>query len=66
MEYLGTSNLCTHVKAKRKLHEEEARRIFSQIAQGLEYMHVQSIAGGFDAWQEANKPVAKPELPSFE
>ncbi len=43
MEYLGTSNLCTHVKAKRKLHEEEARRIFSQIAQGLEYMHVQSI-----------------------
>ena len=43
MEYLGTSNLCTHVKAKRKLHEDEARRIFSQIAQGLEYMHVQSI-----------------------
>jgi rhodanese-related sulfurtransferase len=30
------------------------------------YMHVQSIAGGFDAWQEAGKPVAKPELPSFE
>ncbi|SNB58301.1 Rhodanese-related sulfurtransferase [Marinobacter sp. es.042] len=30
------------------------------------YMHVQSIAGGFDAWQEADKPVAKPELPSFE
>ena len=30
------------------------------------YMHVQSIAGGFDAWQGAGKPVAKPELPSFE
>ncbi|KAA1174415.1 sulfurtransferase [Marinobacter salinexigens] len=30
------------------------------------YMHVQSIAGGFDAWQEAGKPVHKPELPSFE
>ncbi|MFN2359960.1 MAG: rhodanese-like domain-containing protein [Marinobacter sp.] len=30
------------------------------------YMHVQSIAGGFDAWQEAGKPIAKPELPSFE
>ena len=43
MEYLGTSNLCTHVKAKRKLPEDEARRYFVQIAQGLEYMHVQSI-----------------------
>lgn len=30
------------------------------------YLHVQSIAGGFDAWQEADKPVHKPELPSFE
>lgn len=30
------------------------------------YLQVQSIAGGFDAWQEAGKPVAKPELPSFE
>ncbi|WP_273206292.1 rhodanese-like domain-containing protein [Marinobacter subterrani] len=30
------------------------------------YMHVQSIAGGFDAWQEAGKPVAQPELPSFD
>lgn len=30
------------------------------------YVHVQSIAGGFDAWQEANKPMAKPDLPSFE
>ncbi len=23
-------------------------------------------AGGFDAWQEAGKDVAEPELPSFE
>lgn len=30
------------------------------------YHHVQSIAGGFDAWEQAGKPVAKPELPSFE
>jgi len=29
------------------------------------YMHVQSIAGGIEAWQEANKPVVTPELPDF-
>lgn len=30
------------------------------------YLKVQSIAGGFDAWAAAGKPVAKPETPSFE
>lgn len=30
------------------------------------YLHVQSIEGGFDAWQEAGKPVTKQELPSFD
>jgi rhodanese-related sulfurtransferase len=30
------------------------------------YLNVQSIAGGFDAWVVAGKPVAKPEAPSFE
>jgi rhodanese-related sulfurtransferase len=30
------------------------------------YLNVQSIAGGFDAWTAAGKPVAKPESPSFE
>jgi rhodanese-related sulfurtransferase len=29
------------------------------------YLDVQSIAGGFDAWAAAGKPVAKPEVPSF-
>ena len=29
------------------------------------YLNGKSIAGGFDAWQAAGKPVAKPELPSF-
>lgn len=29
------------------------------------YIHVQSIAGGIDAWQDAGKPVVKPELPEF-
>lgn len=29
------------------------------------YLNVQSIAGGFDAWVAAEKPVIKPSLPSF-
>ena len=34
--------------------------------QDMGYLHIQSIAGGFDAWVGANKPVVKPSLPSFE
>jgi rhodanese-related sulfurtransferase len=30
------------------------------------YLNVKSIAGGFDSWSAAGKPVAKPEIPSFE
>lgn len=30
------------------------------------YLQVQSIAGGFDAWVAAGKPVASPTTPSFE
>lgn len=30
------------------------------------YLNVQSIAGGFDAWAGAGKPVVKPALPTFE
>lgn len=30
------------------------------------YLNVKSMAGGFDAWAAAGKPVAKPETPSFE
>jgi rhodanese-related sulfurtransferase len=30
------------------------------------YLHVKSIAGGFDAWAAAGKPVVKPALPTFE
>lgn len=30
------------------------------------YLNVKSIAGGFDAWAAAGKPVRKPELPAFE
>lgn len=34
--------------------------------QDMGYLNVRSIAGGFDAWQQAGKPVAKPELPAFD
>ncbi len=30
------------------------------------YLNVRSLAGGFDAWAAAGKPVAKPQQPSFE
>lgn len=33
--------------------------------QEMGYLNVKSIAGGFDAWVAAGKPVVKPELPSF-
>ncbi|MEY5100064.1 MAG: hypothetical protein RJA36_2783 [Pseudomonadota bacterium] len=34
--------------------------------QAMGYLNVKSIAGGFDAWVAAGKPVHKPELPAFE
>lgn len=34
--------------------------------QEMGYLDVQSIAGGYDAWMAAGKPVVKPETPSFE
>lgn len=33
--------------------------------QEMGYLQVKSIAGGFDAWAAAGKPVVKPALPSF-
>ena len=34
--------------------------------QEMGYLQVKSIAGGFDAWVAAGKPVVKPSLPSFD
>jgi rhodanese-related sulfurtransferase len=38
----------------------------ARTLQEMGYTHVCSIEGGFDAWNEAGKPVAKPDLPSFD
>jgi rhodanese-related sulfurtransferase len=36
------------------------------VLHDMGYLNVQSIAGGFDAWAGAGKPVAKPETPPFD
>jgi rhodanese-related sulfurtransferase len=36
------------------------------VLQEMGYLSVRSLAGGFDAWVAAGKPVAKPETPSFD
>ncbi|GAB3359901.1 MULTISPECIES: rhodanese-like domain-containing protein [Giesbergeria] len=38
----------------------------ARAMQEMGYLNVQSIAGGFDAWTAAAKPIAKPEQPSFD
>eukprot|EP01039_Chlorochromonas_danica_P001015 gene1015-1101_t len=39
MECLDGGNLCSYVKAKRRLSEEESKRIFFQIVQAIDYLH---------------------------
>lgn len=39
MEHAGGGNLCSYVKARRRLPEHEARKIFIQLLLGVEYMH---------------------------
>lgn len=34
--------------------------------QDMGYLQVQSLAGGFDAWAAAGKPIHKPASPSFD
>ena len=38
----------------------------SKSLHDMGYMHVQSIAGGFDAWAQGGNPIAKPEPTVFE
>ena len=43
MECLDGGNLCSYVKAKRRLSEDESRRIFFQIMQAIEYLHMLGV-----------------------
>jgi len=43
MECLDGGNLCSYVKAKRRLTEDESRRIFFQIMQAIEYLHMLGV-----------------------
>ena len=36
------------------------------VMQEMGYLDVSSIAGGYDAWAAAGKPVVRPEQPSFD
>lgn len=38
----------------------------ARAMQDMGYLQVQSLAGGFDAWVAAGKPVAAPSTPSFD
>jgi len=38
----------------------------AQAMQSMGYLNVSSVAGGYDAWAAAGKPVVKPEQPTFD
>ena len=38
----------------------------AKTMQEMGYLHVSSIAGGFDAWQDSGKSVAHPPKPDFD
>ncbi|MFM2058663.1 MAG: hypothetical protein RLY71_3048 [Pseudomonadota bacterium] len=37
----------------------------AEVMQEMGYLHVQSVAGGFDAWQAAGLPVSRPAPVNF-
>jgi hypothetical protein len=44
MECLDGGNLCSYVKQKRRLSEDESRRIFFQVLQAIEHLHIQGVS----------------------
>jgi MAP/microtubule affinity-regulating kinase len=43
MELIGEGNLCSYIKEKKSLREDEARNIFTQLCSAVEYLHSQHI-----------------------
>jgi hypothetical protein len=44
MECLDGGNLCSYVKQKRRLSEDESRSIFFQVLQAIEHLHTLDVA----------------------
>ena len=44
MECLDGGNLCSYVKQKRRLSEEESKRIFFQVLQAIEFLHAKDVS----------------------
>ena len=44
MECLDGGNLCSYVKQRRRLTEDESRKIFFQLLQAIDYLHSMSVA----------------------
>ena len=43
MECLEGGNLCSYVKSKKRLSEEESSRIFFQILQAIDHLHLLGV-----------------------
>ena len=69
LEFKFTGNPALHPRdLKIVLYcKTSGRAALSAVAlHEMGYLNVQSLAGGFDAWVSAGKPVVKPQPPSFE
>jgi hypothetical protein len=47
IECLDGGNLCSYVKAKKRLSEDESKRIFFQMAQAIEHLHALGVSHRF-------------------
>ncbi len=65
---LGGSPELSHRDLKVVLYCKTGGRaaLAARSLQDMGYLNVQSLAGGFDAWAAAGKPVARPNLPAFD
>ena len=43
MEHAGNGDLLQYVKKKKRLGEEEAKRVFRQVVYGLAHCHCRSV-----------------------